>query len=137
MHDSWSGYCRLPGEGRLNRRLDVKVYRPSAHPFAMIYFTGSDYLNRRAPPATFALSRYPSPLASRLSSVRVRVRVPSPWHLVLSSIVFLRCQVSEALCEADGALALRPRNLFSGAPGPQLTTPCVQRTATAQTHPAG
>ena len=38
--------CRLRGEGALHRRLDIKVYPRELLPFALLYFTGSDYYNR-------------------------------------------------------------------------------------------
>ena len=42
--------CRLParpnGAARLHRRLDIKSYPHAALPFALLYFTGSDYFNR-------------------------------------------------------------------------------------------
>eukprot|EP00227_Mantoniella_beaufortii_P005319 CAMPEP_0197613870 /NCGR_PEP_ID=MMETSP1326-20131121/59237_1 /TAXON_ID=1155430 /ORGANISM="Genus nov. species nov., Strain RCC2288" /LENGTH=99 /DNA_ID=CAMNT_0043182735 /DNA_START=600 /DNA_END=899 /DNA_ORIENTATION=- len=35
-----------PPPPRLHRRLDLKVYSPEQLPFALLYFTGSDYFNR-------------------------------------------------------------------------------------------
>ena len=64
-HDSWMGMCCLPlcgpsapgdpsvcqamhtADGRhIPRRLDIKVYAKVQYPFAILYFTGSDYFNR-------------------------------------------------------------------------------------------
>ena len=46
FHSSAMTVCRLPGEGRLHRRLDIKSYPRATLPFALLYFTGSDYYNR-------------------------------------------------------------------------------------------
>ena len=43
---SYRGVIRLPGEGRLFRRLDVKVYPVEEFAYALLYFTGSDHFNR-------------------------------------------------------------------------------------------
>ena len=44
---SYMGICRLcPAESHLFRHIDVKVYIASEFPFALLYFTGSDYFNR-------------------------------------------------------------------------------------------
>jgi len=42
---SYMGVCCL-GPGSLHRRIDVKLYPRSQLPFALLYFTGSDYFNR-------------------------------------------------------------------------------------------
>eukprot|EP00759_Apiculatamorpha_spiralis_P009696 PhF_6_TR16927/c0_g1_i1/m.25450/K03512/POLL; DNA polymerase lambda len=58
--DSWMGFCKVPkcanretcpcthteDGDHLPRRLDVKVYPKQQYPFAILYFTGSDYFNR-------------------------------------------------------------------------------------------
>ena len=38
--------CKLRGERSKYRRLDIKVYPRELLPFALLYFTGSDYYNR-------------------------------------------------------------------------------------------
>lgn len=43
---SWMGVCRL-GAQSPHRRLDMKVYPKALLPYATLYFTGSDYFNRR------------------------------------------------------------------------------------------
>ena len=66
-HDSFMGVCRLPPcsdpetcphvhlcevvpggspTEHLHRRIDIKIYPFLQYPFALLYFTGSDYLNR-------------------------------------------------------------------------------------------
>ena len=40
------GVCRLPGAGRLHRRIDMKAYPGVQGPFALLYFTGDAYFNR-------------------------------------------------------------------------------------------
>lgn len=45
-HHTYMGICRLPGEGRLFRRLDIKSYPREIFAFALLYFTGSDHFNR-------------------------------------------------------------------------------------------
>lgn len=46
LHSSAMTVVRLPGAGRLHRRLDLKFYPRATFPFALLYFTGSDYFNR-------------------------------------------------------------------------------------------
>ena len=46
LHSSIMTVCKLPGVGRLHRRLDLKIYPHATMPFALLYFTGSDYYNR-------------------------------------------------------------------------------------------
>ena len=41
---SYMGICK-PRD--THRRLDIKVYAPQHYAYAMIYFTGNDYFNRR------------------------------------------------------------------------------------------
>lgn len=43
---SFMGICRLSEPGALHRRIDMKVYPRAKLPFALLYFTGSDYFNR-------------------------------------------------------------------------------------------
>ncbi|CAN0041580.1 unnamed protein product [Discosporangium mesarthrocarpum] len=43
---AYMGVCKLPGDGRKHRRLDIKVYPASMYAFAILYFTGSDHFNR-------------------------------------------------------------------------------------------
>lgn len=48
VHDfseSYFGICCL-GQGYPHRRLDLKTYPREQYPFAVLYFTGSDYFNR-------------------------------------------------------------------------------------------
>lgn len=40
------GVCKVPQEGALARRIDMKVYPKEQFGFALLYFTGSDYFNR-------------------------------------------------------------------------------------------
>ena len=40
------GVCLLPGESRKHRRIDIIVVPYSEWACSLIYFTGSDYLNR-------------------------------------------------------------------------------------------
>ncbi|CAM9118365.1 unnamed protein product [Laminaria digitata] len=42
---SYMGVIRLPGEGRLHRRVDIKLYPTSMYGFAVLYFTGSGQFN--------------------------------------------------------------------------------------------
>ncbi|CAN0315138.1 unnamed protein product, partial [Ectocarpus sp. 12 AP-2014] len=42
---TFMGVCKLPGEGRLHRRLDIKLYPTSMFAFAVLYFTGSGDFN--------------------------------------------------------------------------------------------
>ena len=43
---SYRGVIRLPGNERLFRRLDLKVYPVEEFAYALLYFTGSDHFNR-------------------------------------------------------------------------------------------
>ncbi|CAM9611406.1 unnamed protein product [Ectocarpus sp. 12 AP-2014] len=43
---SFMGICKLPGKGRLHRRVDIKFYPTSLFAFAVLYFTGSSHFNR-------------------------------------------------------------------------------------------
>ncbi|CAM9673875.1 unnamed protein product, partial [Ectocarpus fasciculatus] len=43
---TFMGICKLPGEGRLHRRVDIKFYPTSLFAFAVLYFTGSSHFNR-------------------------------------------------------------------------------------------
>lgn len=45
-NETYMGICRLPGEGRKRRRIDMKVYHVSEIAFAVMYFTGSKEFNR-------------------------------------------------------------------------------------------
>merc|ERR1712048_1520726 len=40
------GICRLGGEDKLFRHIDMKVYKPEHFAFAILAFTGSDHFNR-------------------------------------------------------------------------------------------
>ncbi|CAB1100093.1 unnamed protein product [Ectocarpus sp. CCAP 1310/34] len=42
---TFMGVCKLPGEGRLHRRLDIKLYPASMFAFAVLYFAGSGDFN--------------------------------------------------------------------------------------------
>jgi DNA polymerase lambda len=42
---SYMGVCRL-GPHKPHRRIDIKAYPAHQHPFALLYFTGSDHFNR-------------------------------------------------------------------------------------------
>ena len=44
-HASYMGICRLNEQSRC-RHIDIKVYNEAEFPFALLYFTGSDYFNR-------------------------------------------------------------------------------------------
>lgn len=44
--EMYMGVCKLEGEGRKHRRIDIKVYPKDQYGFAILYFTGSDYFNR-------------------------------------------------------------------------------------------
>lgn len=43
--EMYMGVCKLP-DGKLHRRIDIKVYPKDQYGFAILYFTGSDYFNR-------------------------------------------------------------------------------------------
>lgn len=43
---SYMGICKLPEEGSLHRRIDIKTYPRSMRPFALLYFTGPNHFNR-------------------------------------------------------------------------------------------
>eukprot|EP00916_Digyalum_oweni_P003607 GHVL01006458.1.p1 GENE.GHVL01006458.1~~GHVL01006458.1.p1 ORF type:complete len:153 (+),score=37.50 GHVL01006458.1:167-625(+) len=38
---SYMGVCLLKGEGRLHRRIDIKIYPRKNYPYAILYFTGN------------------------------------------------------------------------------------------------
>ncbi|CAM9648921.1 unnamed protein product [Ectocarpus sp. 8 AP-2014] len=42
---TFMGVCKLPGEGQIHRRLDIKLYPTSMFAFAVLYFTGSGDFN--------------------------------------------------------------------------------------------
>ncbi|CAN0074748.1 unnamed protein product [Ectocarpus fasciculatus] len=42
---TFMGVCKLPGDGKLHRRLDIKLYPTSMFAFAVLYFTGSGDFN--------------------------------------------------------------------------------------------
>jgi DNA polymerase/3'-5' exonuclease PolX len=42
--DTYMGVCRV-SEQHLHRRIDIKIYPASQLPFALLYFTGSQYFN--------------------------------------------------------------------------------------------
>ena len=44
-HASYMGICRLDQDSRC-RHIDIKIYNAQEFPFALLYFTGSDYFNR-------------------------------------------------------------------------------------------
>ena len=44
--EMYMGVCKVPQEGALARRIDMKVYPKEQFGFALLYFTGSDYFNR-------------------------------------------------------------------------------------------
>jgi DNA polymerase lambda len=44
-HASYMGICK-PSCSDLFRHVDIKVYTPSEWPYALLYFTGSEYFNR-------------------------------------------------------------------------------------------
>jgi len=43
---TYMGICKLPGKGRLHRRIDIKAYPGVQAPFAILYFTGDSHFNR-------------------------------------------------------------------------------------------
>ncbi len=43
---TYMGLCKLDKPGAIHRRIDIKSYPRSMFPFAILYFTGSDYFNR-------------------------------------------------------------------------------------------
>eukprot|EP01130_Rhizamoeba_saxonica_P008350 TRINITY_DN3375_c0_g1_i2.p1 TRINITY_DN3375_c0_g1~~TRINITY_DN3375_c0_g1_i2.p1 ORF type:complete len:506 (+),score=95.28 TRINITY_DN3375_c0_g1_i2:53-1570(+) len=44
--DKYMGVCKLPKEGSIHRRIDIKAITKSEWACALLYFTGSDHFNR-------------------------------------------------------------------------------------------
>eukprot|EP01083_Nonionella_stella_P263709 895511_1 len=103
-HDTYMGVCLLPGHST-HRRIDIKVYSPTAFPFAMLYFTGSDHFVR-------SMRFYAKKLGFQLTDVHLARVTRTGTETVIDGRI--ACETEEDIFRALGLNYVKPteRNCY-------------------------